>query len=141
MKKKVALKSVEDASVIRKFSVVFSFISLLPFGILTFIFYIIVSSKGKGQQLQIDDNFLFWTVFIAGAFSIIGFIMMRKTFVYLIKVAKDAQAIIKGNLSKRIDVAADGDNEVTQVATAFNEILRQLESNISELESLKKTLK
>lgn len=137
MKNKFPLKSVEDASVIRKFSVVFSFVSLLPFAILSFIFYLSVS---KREQI-IDDTLFFWAVFITGIFSIIGFIMMRNTFVYLMKVARDAQIILKGSMSKRIDVAVGGDNEVTQVANAFNEILRQLESNISELESLKKALK
>lgn len=137
MKNKIALKSVEDASVIRKFSVVFSFVSLLPFAILTCIFYLFVT---KGE-LRIDDNLFFWAVFITGVFSIIGFIMMRNTFVYLMKVSRDAQAILKGSLSKRIDIAVNGDNEVTQVAKAFNEILRQLESNIGELEELKKTVK
>lgn len=137
MKSKLALKSVEDASVIRKFSVVFSFVSLLPFAILSFIFYLSVS---KSEQI-IGDNLFFWAVFITGIFSIIGFIMMRNTFVYLMKVAKDAQVILKGSLSSRIDVAVGGDNEVTQVANAFNEILRQLENNINELEGLKKALK
>lgn len=137
MKSKIALKSVEDASVIRKFSVVFSFVSLLPFAILTFIFYIFASQG----ELRIDDSLFFWTVFITGIFSIIGFIMMRNTFVYLMKVARDAQAILKGSLSRRIDIAIDGDNEITQVANAFNEILQQLEININELENLKKTLK
>lgn len=134
MKGKLSLKSIEDASVIRKFSVVFSLVSLLPFTILSCLFYLF-AIKGK---TSVDATLFFWTVFISGVFCIIGFIMMRNTFVYLMKVARDAQAILKGSLSKRIDIAADGDNEVTQVATAFNEILRQLETNISELEKLKK---
>lgn len=137
MKNKMQLKSIEDTSVIRKFSVVFSFISLLPFAILTFIFYLFVTKR----EWQIDDRIFFWAVFITGIFSIIGFIMMRSTFVYLMKVAKDAKTILKGSMSNRIDVATGGDNEVTQMANTFNEILHQLQSNIDELEELKKTLK
>ena len=137
MKNKIVLKSVEDASVIRKFSVVFSFVSLLPFAILACIFYLFVTKRGVG----VDDTLFFWAVFITGVFSIIGFVMMRNTLVYLMKVSRDAQAILNGNLAKRIDITAGGDNEVTQVASAFNEILRQLETNINELEELKKIVK
>ncbi len=137
MENKFRLKSVEDASLIRKFSVVFSFISLLPFAILTFIFYLFVTKK----EWPIDDRIFFWAVFITGVFSIIGFLMMRNTFVYLMKVAKDAKTILKGSLSSRIDVATGGENEVTEMANTFNEILHQLQSNINELEELKKTLK
>lgn len=91
MKGKLSLKSIEDASVIRKFSVVFSLVSLLPFTILSSLFYLFVI-KGK---TSVDATIFFWAVFISGVFCIIGFIMMRNTFVYLMKVARDAQTILK----------------------------------------------
>lgn len=130
------LKSIEDAPIVRKFSVIFSLISLLPFVILAFIFFLF-SSKGF---LQIDYNLFFWSVIVTGVLSFIGFVIMRKTVLNIMRVSQNAKEILKGDLSKRINIDVRGNNEVTQLARAFNEIVGQLESNIRQLEKSRNTI-
>lgn len=136
MKKLLQLKSIEDASVIRKFSVMFSLMSLLPFAVLAGAFFIFVYSG----RIEIDLDFLFWTVLVVGIFAFIGFISMRKTFVNLMTVSSDVKDILKGNFSKRIQLKGGGGNEVTELARAFNEVVGQLESNIKQLEKSRNML-
>lgn len=132
----IKLNSVEDASVIRKFSVLFALMSFLPFIILAVIFFFFISDK----QANIQQDFLFWSVFLVGIFSLLGFIGIRKTLLQLIKVSNNAQEILKGDLTKRININTDADNEVARMARSFNEIVQQLENNIKQLEKSRKTV-
>ncbi|MFA5156842.1 MAG: HD domain-containing phosphohydrolase [Candidatus Omnitrophota bacterium] len=136
MKNILKLKSVDDAPIVRKFSVYFSLMSLLPFVILAAAFFVF-SSRG---EIKVDSNLFFWAVFIVGFFSFVGFVAMRKTFVNLMKVSSNVKDILSGNLSKRIDIKGSGNNEVAQLAHAFNEVVQQLENNIQQLEKSKATL-
>lgn len=136
MPKIFELKSIEDASLIRKFSVLFSLMSLLPFAVLSAAFFIFIS---RGE-IKINPDLFFWSVFLIGVFAFIGFIGMRKTFVDLIKVSQNTKEILTGDFSKRINIKTDGNNEVAQLARAFNEVVEQLESNVKQLEKSKNTL-
>ncbi|MCU0679329.1 MAG: HD domain-containing protein [Planctomycetes bacterium] len=136
MKKVLKLASVENASVIRKFSVFFSLVSLLPFVILSMLLYLFVSQK----NIQINPDTLMWIILVLGIFSIIGFFSLRKTFINLVSLSKNAKNILEGgNLSERINIDS-GDNEVTQLARTFNDVVQQLESNIKELEKSRSVL-
>ena len=111
--------------------------SLLPFVILATAFFIF-SPRG---EIKIDANLFFWAVFIVGLFAFIGFFAMRRTFVNLMKVSTNVKNILSGDLSKRINIkAGGGDNEITQLAFAFNEVVQQLENNIKQLEKSRTTL-
>ncbi len=136
MKNPISLKSIEDASIIRKFSVLFSLMSLLPFVIMAgaFLFFV-----WKGQ-IDINLDMFFWTVFIIGLFAFIGFFSMRKTFVNLINILKNAKDILAGDFTKRINIKSGGNNEVTELAKAFNGVVQQLESNIKQLEKSRNML-
>ncbi len=133
---RLKLTSVEDASIIRKFSVFFSLMSFLPFVVLSVLFFIFVT---RGE-IKIKPDLFFWAVFLIGIFALIGFVSMRRTFTNLTRLSKSAQDIIKGDLSSRIDIQAEADNEVTQLARSFNEIVHKLENNIRQLEKSKKTV-
>jgi len=128
---KIEFKSVDDASLVRKFSVFFALMSFLPFIILSVLFFIL-TSKG---EIRIKPDLFFWMVFLIGIFALIGFISMRRSFTSLMKVSETAKDVLKGNFSKRIALKTEGDNEVAQLARSFNEIVQQLESNIKQLEN------
>jgi len=130
------LKSVEDASVIRKFAVFFSLMSFLPFVILSSLLFLFIF---KGE-IKIEQNLLFWAVFAIGVLSLIGFFSMRQTLIKLARVSENVKAMLKGDFSRRINIKSYGDNEVAQLARAFNEIVQQLEQNIEQLEKSKKTV-
>ncbi|MFH1339357.1 MAG: HD domain-containing phosphohydrolase, partial [Candidatus Omnitrophota bacterium] len=125
----------EDTSVIRKFSVLFSLMSFLPFIILAVLFFYFI--KG-GAELNL--NLIFWSAFLVGIFALVGFFLMRRTLVNLIKISEGTKDILKGGIPDRIDINAAGDNEVGQIARAFNEIVQRLEVNIQELQKSKNLL-
>jgi len=128
------LKSIEDASVVRKFSVLFALMSFLPFIILSVLFFIFISTG----SIKINLNLFFWAVFLTGVFAIIGFFSMRQTLVNLARLSRDAKSILEGDLSKGVSVKTKDDNEVAQLARVFNEAVQKLENNIKELEKSKK---
>jgi len=136
MKNPIQLKSIENASVIRKFSVLFSLMTLFPFAIMAgaFLFFV-----WKGE-ISLDLDMFFWAVFIIGLFAFIGFFSMRRTFVNLISLSKNAKDILAGDLTKRINIKAGESNEVTELAKTFNGVVQQLESNIKQLEKSRNML-
>lgn len=136
MKNIIKLKSADDASVVRKFSVYFTLMSLLPFVILATAFFIF-SPRG---EIKVNGNLFFWAVFVVGLFAFIGFFAMRRTFVSLMKVSTNVKDILSGDLSKRIEIKGGGDNEIAQLAHAFNDVVQQLENNIKQLEKSRTTL-
>lgn len=136
MPKFMKLESIENASVIRKFSVVFSLISLLPFLLLVALLYIFLS---KGA-IKINSDIFFWSVFLTGVLSFVGFLLMRRTLSLIIKATRAAKEIAKGDTSKRIDLGKYGDNEITQLAYTFNEVVQKLENNIRQLEKSRNTI-
>ena len=133
---KFSLKSIENASVIRKFSVLFSLMSFFPFMILAGLF---VYFKMKGI-MRLNLNLIFLLVFATGAFALIGFFSMRQSLLKISKVSESTKDILKGNVAGRIDVKTGGDNEVAQIARAFNEVVQKLETNVQELERSKSAL-
>jgi len=128
------LKSIEDTSVVRKFSVLFALMSFLPFIILSVLFFIFISAG----SIKINLNLFFWAVFLTGVFAIISFFSMRQTLVNLARLSRNAKSILEGDLSKGISIKTKDDNEVAQLARVFNEAVQKLENNIKELEKSKK---
>ncbi len=133
---KLKLKSIDNASVIRKFSVLFSLMSFFPFIILSALF---IYLKSKGIT-HLNLNLLFLAAFSVGFFSLMGFFSMRQSLVNLTKISEGTRDILKGKLPTRIDINASGDTEVAQIARAFNEVVQKLELNLQELQRSKSTL-
>jgi HD-GYP domain-containing protein (c-di-GMP phosphodiesterase class II) len=131
-----SLKSIEDDSVIRKFSVLFSLMSFFPFIVLaTLFFYLNIKGLAK-----LNLNLLLWSAILVGVFALIGFFGMRQTLINLTKISSGTRDIIKGNKPKALDIKTAGENEVAQIARAFNEVVRKLEVNIQELQRSKTLL-
>jgi HD-GYP domain-containing protein (c-di-GMP phosphodiesterase class II)/HAMP domain-containing protein len=130
------LKSIEDASVIRKFSVLFSLMSFFPFIVLSSLFLFL---KLKGL-LRLNLNLLFWSAILVGVFALIGFFGMRRSLINLSKISNGVKDVLKGDLPERINLKASGDNEVAQIVRAFNEVVQKLEVNIQELQTSKNLL-
>lgn len=120
----------EKASAVRRFSIMFTLMSLLPLVLLGVAFHIFMR---KGE-IKLNSDVFFWTVFLVGLFVIVGFFSLRRTFVNLMNLSEHAKEIVSGNFSKRLNVKSGADNEVTELAKAFNGVVQQLESNIKELE-------
>ena len=133
---KFRLKSIEDVSIIRKFSVLFSLMSFFPFIVLAALFFYF---QIKGV-IKLNLNLLFWSVFLVGVFGLIGFFGMRGTLINLIKVTKKTKDLLQGNVTERINIKAGGNNEVAQIVRAFNGMVQKLEENVQELQKSKDLL-
>ena len=133
---KFKLKSIEDASVIRKFSVLFSLMSFFPFIVLSVLFFYL-QSQGV---IKLNLNLIFWSVFLVGVFGLIGFFGMRKTLVNLAKITQKTREVLHGKVTGPIDIKAAGNNEVAQIVHAFNGMVRRLEDNVYELQKSKDLL-
>ncbi|MFC1658175.1 HD domain-containing phosphohydrolase [Candidatus Omnitrophota bacterium] len=129
-------KSIEDASVLRKFSVLFSLMSFFPFIVLASLFLFL---KFRGQ-LQLNTNLVFWSAILVGIFALIGFFGMRRSLINLSKISNGVKDVLHGKLPERIDVKSAGDNEVAHIVRAFNEVVQKLEVNIQELQTSKNLL-
>jgi len=109
--------------------------SFLPFIILSVLFFYFL--KGGAE---LNPNLIFWSAFLVGIFALIGFFLMRRTLINLIKISEGTKDILKGNVPAPINIETAGDNEVAQIARAFNEIVQKLEVNIQELQKSKSLL-
>ena len=134
--KKIKLESIENASVIRKFSVLFSLMSFFPFIILASLFFYL-SLKGK---ISLNLTLIFWSAILVGIFALIGFFGMRRTLINLTKITQGTKSILQGKIPDKINVDISNNNEVAQIARAFNDVVQKLELNIQELEKSKSML-
>jgi HD-GYP domain-containing protein (c-di-GMP phosphodiesterase class II) len=133
--------SIEHESLLRKFTIIFFSLYLLPLAILFLVIHNSeISSKIllKDYEILIDKNFfdIFFTVFSTS--SLVCFLWGHKTFTSLMDISQKAEEISKGNLGARIKDS--GDKEIVELARSFNEITRKLEQNIERLKTSKRTL-
>ncbi len=133
MKKPVRLKSFEQAPLIRKFSVLFLVVSVMPLVVLAYLLRI--SSAGP---VNIEQQGLLFVMILLGCGILIGFSSMRRSILEIHKIARETgEAVLKDIPDFKIDV---NDNEIKQLSRTFKEVTRNLENNIKRLEQSKRTL-
>jgi HD-GYP domain-containing protein (c-di-GMP phosphodiesterase class II) len=135
---KITLSTFENSSILKKFTVYYILMSILPVGVLYF-FYMQLSRVG---HIDITDE-QFTTIMIwvlAGV--ILGYIAMRVILKGLIDVTKANKETLQQMLGPdRIKELVGADNdEIAVLARTFSEITSRLEENIKNLETTKKTL-
>lgn len=67
-----------------------------------------------------------------------GYILSRRIVISVIKITKDAQSIVQGNLTKRIETSER--DETDELAQYFNQITAELEKNIEDLKESKRVM-
>ncbi len=135
MKIRPRLASIEKAPLIRKFTVLFIVMSLLPFLVIAYLF---------GQQyiwdnVSIDEKSLFIIVVLSGLGALTGFYGMRKSMVKINKVTTEATKELS-KIIPSLREAKNEESEVTQLVRTFNEVTQNLEGTIKRLESSKRTM-
>lgn len=133
---KIKLPSIEKASLIRKFTVLFIVMSLLPFLVIAYLY----SQYSGSGIIAVSQSNLMVIVFLVGIGALAGFWGMRKSIMEIQKLTKQAtQALVKNapELAGKKEVE---ESEITQLAKAFNEASKNLENNIKRLEASKRTI-
>ncbi len=129
--------SIEDVSILRKFTVLFLLMSIIPLGILYY-FYVQIRERGA---LDITESGFAATLFLVVLGVAIGYFAMRSVLKSLIEVThtnKEALATVLGH--EKVQDLTQDKNEITMIAKTFREVTDHLEENIKSLEIAKRTL-
>lgn len=95
MNRDINLSSIEKAPLIRKFTVLFIIMSLMPFLIIAYLFAQYYIWHGVG----INKTTLFILLFLSGAGTLTGFYGMRKSIMGIRKVTENATKALAKNAS------------------------------------------
>jgi len=129
--------SIENASIMRKFTILFLLMSLIPTCVLYF-FYLEIEQYGRLKISPSNFN-LTLTIIVIGVF--IGYLAMRAVLKKIISLVSSniqtLEHVLEPEALKEID---NSTNEITVLAKSFAAVTTRLEDNIRDLELAKKTL-
>lgn len=129
--------SIEDASILRKFTVLFLLMSIIPLCILYY-FYVQLSSVGS-IEINAQDFNLTLTLVVLGV--IVGYFTMRSVLKKIIDLTNANRKALESVLSpEKLKELGDDKNEISVLAKSFSVITERLEENVRSLELAKKTL-
>lgn len=126
---KITFRSLREQGVLQKLVVAILLMVVIPLLLMMHLFYTEAPFLLQKDTVQL-------TIFFIVASSLCGYILSRNIATSIIKLTKEAQAIIQGNLSKRIKTKEE--NEINELAKYFNQIASSLEKNIEELKESKR---
>ncbi|MCK5214596.1 MAG: HD domain-containing protein [Candidatus Omnitrophica bacterium] len=138
MAKRLRLTSFENTSLLRKLTIFYFIMSIVPMSVL---FYLFSQVKSTGNiELSVDDFELTLIFVVLGV--LIGYFAMRQMIMRIIDIAKENRIAIEEILGpkKARTITVDNKNEIAILAQSFNEITSRLEQNVRNLELAKKTL-
>jgi HD-GYP domain-containing protein (c-di-GMP phosphodiesterase class II) len=136
-KKLIFLASFEDASILRKFTILFLITSIIPMALL---YYFYVETTRHGHLHITSLNFTYTMVLmVLGVF--IGFITIRSLLVKVIDISKQNSKALENLLSpETIKELNQEENEIVVLSRSFSAVTQRLEENVKSLEMAKKTL-
>ena len=136
-KKILFLASFEDASILRKFSILFLITSIVPMSLL----YLIYLNTTNKAHINISTTNLTYAMILMGLGVFIGFITIRALLVKVINISKQNSKALENLLSpETVQELNQGENEIVILSRSFSAVTQQLEENVRSLEMAKKTL-
>lgn len=135
---KFHLTSFENSSITRKFTIFYFLVSVIPLGVLDYL-YMQLQTSGS---IQITAEDFMWTLMFVVAGVIVGYVMMRSILVRIVEIAQKNASTVAGIVGpeKAAFLGSANSNEITILTEAFSEITSRLEENVRNLESAKRTL-
>lgn len=128
--------SFEDASILRKFTILFLVASIIPMVLLYYIYY---QYKTNGFHLSNTSFTIVMILVVLGV--LVGYFSMRSLLAAIINITKKSRKSMEHLLSPELIKELDQDeNEIVVLSRSFSAVTRQLEENIRSLEAAKKTL-
>ncbi len=134
----MTLSSFENVSILRKFTMFYILMSILPVGVLYFLF---MQIRQTGHVDVDNDQFTMIMLWILAG-VVVGYWAMRVVLKGLIDVTKANKATLQTVLGpdKIKELIGADNNEIAILARTFSEITSRLEENVKNLETTKKTL-
>ncbi len=138
MATRLKLTSFENTSLLRKLTIFYFVISIVPFGFLYYL-YLQLQSTGKIEiSVETFNTALLWV----GAGIFVGYFAMRTMISKLTDITRRNTETLEQilGIEKIKSISSGSSNEIAILAKSFNEITSRLEENIRNLELAKKTL-
>lgn len=133
----VKFGSIEDASIMRKFTVLFLLMSIIPIGVL---YYFYLELKDSGSIKITELNFSI-TLFLIVTGVTVGYWAMRSVLKNFIEITRSNQDVLLALLGpEKMRELSQEKNEINVLARSFSEVTSRLEDNIKNLEMAKRTL-
>ncbi|MEW5894957.1 MAG: HD-GYP domain-containing protein [Candidatus Omnitrophota bacterium] len=135
---KIQLSSFENASIIRKMTILYFLMSIIPVGVL---YYLYLMIKTHGEITLDEPQFALVLAFVVLGVGV-GYVALRAMLFSVVEVTIKSAKTLKDILGpvKTGPLAYTDTNEIKVLARSFNEVTTQLEENIRNLELAKKTL-
>jgi len=138
MRDRFKLTPFENTSILRKLTIIYFLISIVPVGVL---YYLYMEMRDKGR-LEITEESFALTLFFVVTGVAIGYFAIRSLIVKIISITKKNREVLEellgpDTIGKLLD---DENNEIAVLARSFHEITSRLEDNVRNLQSAKKTL-
>ena len=132
------LTSFENASILRKVTIFYFIMSIVPISVLYYL-YLQVRTQG---HIEITEERFSVTLFLVVLGVGVGYIAMRSMIVKIVNITSDQRANLETLLGpQRIKaIVSSSNNEIAILTQSFNEVTSRLEENIRNLELAKKTL-
>lgn len=131
---RLTLKSLKDESLLRKFSVSFVFMSLVPI----VLFLYIVRLLNIGDLIEAELPYFSVTIELVVLLAVVSFFLIRRSMKALLDFTRHANEISRGKFNERVSVSES--DEIGQLAESFNRITGELEAKINELQESKRLL-
>ena len=129
--------SIQDASIVRKFTILFLLMSVIPTVVLYY-FYMQIKEYG---QLQLTTNEFNVTLIFIVLGVIVGYASMREVLKQLVQVTEANRRALESILSpEKIRQLSQEENEIAVLAQSFSAIMERLEENVRSLDLARKTL-
>jgi HD-GYP domain-containing protein (c-di-GMP phosphodiesterase class II) len=136
-KKILFLASFEDASILRKFTILFLITSIVPM-VLLYCSYLEITQHKHINLPTINYTYIM-ILMVLGVF--IGFITIRSLLVKVIDISKKNSKALENLLSpETIKELSQEENEIVVLSRSFSAVTQRLEENVRSLELAKKTL-
>ncbi len=133
----VRMISFEQTSVIRKFTILFLIVSVIPLAVLFYLYNDLTQNGQIALTTSALDTVIIWVIVGIGC----GYWAMRKMISGFIAATKAGQRTISRILDPNASTQSTGEtNEIAILARTFNEITARLEEDRKNLELAKKTL-
>lgn len=135
---RLKLTAFENSSLVRKLTIFYFVISIVPCGVL---YYLYLQIQNTGQ-IQISVGTFKTTLLWVGAGILVGYFALRTMIMRLTDITRRNTETLEQilGIEKIKAVSSGSSNEIAVLAKSFNEITSRLEENIRNLELAKKTL-
>jgi len=130
--------SPKSGSLVRRFSILYWGLSVMPIVILFYLYTLYDESK---SFIPISNNNFSILLILAAIISLLGFYSMHSTIRRIVLFSESVKKTLYDNVDEKMLLElVKGEGEVAELAKSFGQILKRLEDNLVALEEAKKTL-